>query len=254
MPGEATPRHTSNGNTRSPLARGPRSVSRPTGARDAELQQWDTTAADRHYRAALEVNPLDPRALQFRAMFLDRIGRTDEGLAAARTAIELDPLHPGAYNNLAVILRNANRPDEAHEAYLNALRVSPEDPIILSNLANLMSRQERWDEALAYLDRADARMAPDFQSLALRTSILLRSGRKDHGMALLHDLEARPDVPRYRLAILYSNVGDVDRILGLLEEAVDRREDWAAGLRAPDAFKAIRQHPRFVKLLERMGE
>jgi adenylate cyclase len=223
-------------------------------ARDAELLQWDTTAADGHFRAALEVNPLDPRALQFRAMFLDRIGRTDEGLAAARTAVELDPLHPGAYNNLAVILRNAGRLDEAHEAYLDALRVSPEDPIILSNLANLMSRQERWDQALAYLDRSDARMAPDFQSMALRTNILLRSGRRDDGMALLRDLEARPDVPRYRLAILYSNVGDVDKILDLLEQAVDRREDWAVGIRSPDTFRGIREHPRFVKLLERMGE
>jgi TolB-like protein/DNA-binding SARP family transcriptional activator/Flp pilus assembly protein TadD len=147
-------------------------------ARDAELQQWDTTAADTHYRSALEINPVDPRALQFRAMFLDRIGRTDEGLAAARTAVELDPLHPGAYNNLAVILRNAGRLDEAHEAYLNALRVSPEDPIILSNLANLMSRQERWDEALAYLDRSDARMPRTSRAWrCARTSCCVRAGR-----------------------------------------------------------------------------
>jgi Flp pilus assembly protein TadD len=222
-------------------------------ARDAELQQWDTTAADAHYRSALEINPVDPRALQFRALFLGRIGRADEGIDAARTAVELDPLHPGAYNNLAVILRNAGRLDEAHEAYLSALRVSPEDPIILSNLANLMARQERWDEALAYLDRSDARMPPDFQSIALRTNILLRSGRRNEGLALLRGLEARPDVPRYRLAVLYSNVGDVDKILDLLEQAVDRREDWAAGLRSPDAFTGIRHHPRFVKLLARMG-
>jgi hypothetical protein len=61
-------------------------------------------------------------------------------------------------------------------------------------------------------------------------------------------------VPRYRLALLYTHVGDVDRILDLLEQAVDRREDWAAGLRSPDAFSGLRQHPRFVKLLGRMGE
>jgi adenylate cyclase len=223
-------------------------------ARDAELVQWDTAAADAHYRSAHDINPVDPRALQFRALFLARTGRTDEGIAAARIAVELDPLHPGAHNNLAVILRNAGRLDDAHEAYLNALRVSPEDPIILSNLANLMSRQERWDEALAYLDRSDARMPPDFQSTALRTNILLRSDRKDEGLALLRTLESRSDVPRYRLALLYTHVGDVDRILDLLEQAVDRREDWAAGLRSPDAFTGIRQHPRFVKLLERMGE
>jgi adenylate cyclase len=235
------------------VARAPTVEAHLVLARHAELQQWDTTAADAHYRSALEVNPRDPRALQYRAMFLDRIGRTDEGIAAARMAVELDPLHAGAYNNLAVILRNAGRLDEAHETYLNALRVSPEDPIILSNLANFMARQERWDEALAFLDRSVARVPDDFQSLALRTSILLRSGRQEEGLALLRDLEARPDMPRYRLAILYSNVGDVDKILDLLEQAVDRREDWAAGLRSPDAFRGLRQHPRFVKLLERVG-
>jgi hypothetical protein len=58
-------------------------------------------------------------------------------------------------------------------------------------------------------------------------------------------------LPGHEVAV---TLGDVDRILDLLEQAVDRREDWAAGLRSPDAFSGLRQHPRFVKLLGRMGE
>jgi adenylate cyclase len=222
-------------------------------ARDAEFQQWDTAAADGHYRAALEIDPQDPRAHQFRALFLGRSGRVDEGIAAARRAVELDPLHPGAHNNLAVVLRQADRLDEAREAYLAALRVSPEDPIILENLANLMARQERWDDAIAYLDRALAQMPDDMQTLALRTSILLRSGQLEAGMAMLEQLEARPDIPRFRLAILYSNVNDVEKILDLLEQSVERREDGVLGIRSPEMFRGMREHPRFVKLLESIG-
>jgi adenylate cyclase len=222
-------------------------------ARDAELQQWDTAGADEHFRKALELNPVDPRALQYRAMFLARTGRIDEGIAAARTAVELDPLHPGAYNNLAVVYTEADRLEDARDAYEGALRVSPEDPIILGNLANLMARQQRYDEAIAYLDRAIARTPDDMQTISQRTSILLRSGRREEGMAKLKELEAWQDFPRYRLAILYSNVGDVEKILDLLEQSVDRREDWAIGIRNPDMFKGMRHHPRFVKLLERLG-
>ncbi len=223
-------------------------------ARDAELVHRDTAAADAHYRSALALQPRDPRTLQFHALFLSRTGRVDEGIALARQAVELDPLYPGSHNNLAVTLMAADRAEEAREAYEEALRVSPEDPVILGNLANLMSRQQRWDEALAYLDRALVRTPEDVQTLAQRTSTLLRAGRRDEGMAMLHTLEQRPDFPHYRLAILYTNVGDVEKILEHLEHAVAEREDGLLALRSPDAFRGLRTHPRFVKLLEQIGE
>jgi hypothetical protein len=70
---------------------------------------------------------------------------------------------------------------------------------------------------------------------------------------MLRDFEARAGFPRYSLARLYSNVGDVEKILDLLEQAVERREDQVPGLRNPDAFRCMREHPRFVTLLERLG-
>jgi adenylate cyclase len=221
-------------------------------ARDAELVRYDTAAADAHFRAALELNPVDPRTHQFRALFLSRNGRIDDGIVAARRAVELDPLHPGAHNNLAVVLREADRLEDARDAYEEALRVSPEDPIILENLGNLMARQERWDEALAYLDRALVRMPEDMQTLALRASVTLRAGRREEGLAMLRNFEARPDFARYRLAILYSNVGDVEKILDLLEQAVARREDGLLALRNPDSFRGMREHPRFVAVLRQV--
>jgi hypothetical protein len=61
------------------------------------------------------------------------------------------------------------------------------------------------------------------------------------------------DFARYRLAILYSNVGDVDKVLELLEQAVSRREDGLLALRNPDTFRGIREHPRLVALLRQIG-
>jgi adenylate cyclase len=223
-------------------------------ARDAELVRQDTAAADAHYQTALELNPTDPRTLQFRALFLSRNGRVDEAIGYARRAVELDPLHPGSHNNLAVVLREADRPEEAEAAYKEALRVSPEDPIILENLANLMSRVERYDDALAYLERSMKGRPDDVQSLALRANITLRSGRREEGLAMLRDYESRAEFPRLRLAILYSNVGEVNKILDLVEEAVERREDNLLMLRNPSMFRGMREHPRFVAVLNRIGE
>jgi adenylate cyclase len=223
-------------------------------ARDAELVRQDTAAADAHFRTALELNPTDPRTLQFRALFLSRNGRVDEAIGYARRAVDLDPLHPGSHNNLAVVLREAERLEDAEAAYKEALRVSPEDPIILENLANLMSRLERYDDALAYLERSTKGRPDDVQSLALRANITLRSGRREEGLAMLRDYEARAEFPRLRLAILYSNVGDVNKILDLVEEAVERREDNLLMLRNPAMFRGMREHPRFVAALNRIGE
>jgi TolB-like protein/DNA-binding SARP family transcriptional activator/cytochrome c-type biogenesis protein CcmH/NrfG len=221
-------------------------------ARDAEFQRWDTAAADMHYRRALDLNPIDPRTLQFRALFLGRADRHDEAIAAARRAAELDPLHAGAHNNLAVVLRGAGRLDDALDAYHAALLVSPDDPIVIGNIANLFNRMQRYDEALAWVDRAIAYDPHDYYMLGLRVNILFASGARDAGYASIRELEARPDFPRLRLARLYTHVQEIDRILDNIEEAITRREDDVLTLRSPDMFSGLREHPRFVAALQQL--
>ena len=67
---------------------------------------------------------------------------------------------------------------------------------------------------------------------------------------LLIDLETREGFPRYTLATLYTNTGDLERILDLLELSAARREPELARLRAPDAFAGLRHHPRVRKILD----
>lgn len=222
-------------------------------ARLAEQYDYDQAAAEAHYQEALALNPRDPRTLQFHGLFLARSGKYDEGIASIRRATELDPLHQGAFSNLAMALGLADRDDEALSVLEHALRLAPDDHVILMNLANQYARAKRFDEASRLVAHGLRNVPDDEYLLGLQVYLLLDSGRMEEGRAAIAALEARPTFSRFRLAGMYTRFQEIDRILDLLEEAVDRREPEVARLRRPEEFRGMRHHPRFVRLLERIG-
>lgn len=228
-------------------------------ARLSEVEQWQPEVADEHMRRALELNPGDARAIQTRGMLLVRMGRADEGLALLRRATELDPLHPGAFSNLGIMLARVDRMNEALGAYNRALELSPEDPIVLQNLANTHAELGNHALALEALNRALARMPEDLNLKGLRAYVQVRAKQREAALASLRELESIPEFPRYRLASLYVSLDSgnlsavaAERVITLLEQAADRREEDIAGLTEHTDFTGLREHPRMIKLLERM--
>jgi adenylate cyclase len=222
-------------------------------ARLAEFLAWSPDSADAHYRRALELNPSDARALQFRALFLARSNRGDEAVASARRATELDPLYPGSWSNYAAVLTMLSREDEALAVMEKARAIAPDDVLVLTNLANQYSNVGRLNDALATSARALELDPRDLNLLGLRVHLLFQAGRTAEAKAGLADLDQRPEFPRFRLATLYGHTQDIERILDLLEESARRREEELSRIRSPDIFKGVRHHPRFVRLLDSLN-
>jgi TolB-like protein/DNA-binding SARP family transcriptional activator len=222
-------------------------------ARLAEFLAWSPDSAEAHYRRALELNPSDARALQFRALFLARNSRGDEAVASARRATELDPLHPGSWSNYAAVLTMLSREDEALAVMEKARAIAPDDVLVLTNLANQYSNVGRLDDAIATSARALELDPRNLNLLGLRVHLLFQAGHTAEANAGLADLEKRPEFPRFRLATLYAHTQDIDRMLDLLEESARRREEELSRIRSPDIFKGLRHHPRFVRLLDSLN-
>jgi TolB-like protein/DNA-binding SARP family transcriptional activator/Flp pilus assembly protein TadD len=221
-------------------------------ARLAEMQAWAPDSADAHFLRALALNPADARTLQQRALFLARSQRGDEAIAAGRRATELDPLHPGSWSNFAAVLSMLGREEEALTQMERARAVAPNDIIVLTNLANQYSNVGRNEDAIATAERALQINPNDSNLRGLYVHLLFQSGRTEEAKARRNELERDQNFSRFRLAVLYTNTQEIDKVLDLLEEAARRRDPELVRIKAPDLFEGMRHHPRFLKLLDQL--
>ena len=81
-----------------------------------------------------------------------------------------------------------------------------------------------------------------------------RLGRVAEALAIAREIEERPGGgPPLSLARIYANVGDADRAFDWLLLAASERPDAILQITADPALEPIRDDPRFVELLERIG-
>jgi type IV pilus assembly protein PilF len=111
--------------------------------------------ADEEFRTALRLAPNDPEILNNYAVYLCRIGRTDDGvkyfLQAAQNALYSTPA--AAYTNAGVCLRAANRYEPAAQQFQKALAVRPNYAEAAYQLIDLDFSRQQLTSARAQLDR-----------------------------------------------------------------------------------------------------
>ena len=79
-------------------------------------------------------------------------------------------------------------------------------------------------------------------------------GDKDRAMKLLpQDEAARKKLPAFELAKSYAYMGEKDRAIHYLHEAVSRHEFGATSMKQVPYFQPLRSDPRFIALERRVG-
>jgi serine/threonine-protein kinase len=220
---------------------------------------WDWDAAEKGFRRALELNPSLTDALSLYARFLAAQGHADRALEAAERARQLDPFSPDAALVLGLMHFYGRGYGRAADELQEALSLDPDFARAYALLGRVYEAQGRYDDALDVTQRALALTdggpagwqshVPRIQALAGRTE-LARQG--------LSDLEARVARGQLRLspeylAYVYAALGDHDRALGLLEQAVSQRDPAVLWFQVDPRLDQYRRHPRFTKLLHQLN-
>jgi TolB-like protein/Tfp pilus assembly protein PilF len=116
-------------------------------------------AADVAFKQALSLDPRNPDALTYYAVYLNRLGRVDEAVDHARRAIELDPLNRVVRITYGVGLAQQGKRADAEREYRSLIDLDPEFPDPKINLAELLVQDGRLAEAEPWLraavDKAD---------------------------------------------------------------------------------------------------
>lgn len=214
---------------------------------------WD--ASERHFQRALELKPggTDVRCW-YGGSYLAMQGRLEEAKAEVRQALETDPLSPGILVTLAWILWHNREFDTAIEQCRTALELNPAHLEAHLALGCSYAGAGRLDEAIATLQRArQTAEAPAVLGM-LGWSYATTGKRAEAEQVLAELLElSRRRYVSVHVAWIYSELGDTGRAMDWLEKAYDDQDALLRLCKVAHGYNALRQHPRFIALLEKMG-
>lgn len=220
----------------------------------AQNYEWDWQTAEREYRRAIQLNGNYATAHHWFAECLAYEGRFDEALAESERARQLDPLSTTIAADNGAIYFYARQYDRAVARFQSVLDVDPANGrahLIIDALV----QQGRYPEALQLTQNWQAADSP--WVWAKRAYIYGRSGDMAHARQMFAKIEkanrgAELD-PAALLATAYAGLGDREKWLAVLADAVHRRSNLPTTFKVDPMFDPLRGDARFVAMLRAAG-
>jgi len=218
--------------------------------------EWNWQKTEEQFHIALELNPSDGETYHFYGHYLSFMDRDDESIEAFKNALSFDPLSASH----RICMGNAYLKKEdfklAESSIKRALELAPKSPLVHYILGSLRERQDKleeailaWQKAVQYSNRLTAYLGVLGYGYG-------KSGQTDKAYEILEELELKSRdvyVRAMDISKVYAGLGDTDRAFAILEETYTSREPWIFGLKVAPGFETIRDDPRFLDLLRRIG-
>jgi serine/threonine-protein kinase len=215
--------------------------------------EWDWQAAEKEYRRALALQPNYADAHFSYSRFLASRGRLDEALAQIQQAVTLDPLTPSLRANTALLNYFGGRYSDALTQLTAVLKTDSTDIIARWGLGLVKEQLGSPAEAIAIFEPIVGSSPNRISSLGHAYAI---AGRTEQARAALDTLTARAArtyVPAYWFALVHVGLGEKEEAITWLERAYQERSTVLAYLRLDPRLEPLRDHPRFLALLHRLG-
>jgi TolB-like protein/DNA-binding winged helix-turn-helix (wHTH) protein/Tfp pilus assembly protein PilF len=222
-------------------------------------QDFDWPGARLEFQRGIELNPSDPYCHFFYAnSYLSPMRQHREAIAEMKKAIEMDPLSPPLQSFVGRTYFYARDYPAALAQFQRAIRLNPAFALNYVRLSNLYEYTGDYSKAIAELTRARMLSGEEPESVVakeegLRKALAARGPRGYWEKVL--ELEAiAPNPPEAglgadRLAMIYSNLGEFDKALTVLEDAYAQRRATYSYLGIEPAFDPLRSNPRFIRLM-----
>jgi TolB-like protein/Flp pilus assembly protein TadD len=215
---------------------------------------WDRGGASMH--RAVELNPSAPMLRILWAMHLVGVGRFDEAMAERDIARQLDPAAMAIHGNASWIAYLTGRREQAIAEGRTLRLLEPLSAYgAFSHGLVCAASPEHVDEAVAAF--RDAERLSDHATLyvVMLAYALARAGKHEEARAQLAEAHGRTNefVWPMGLAFAYAHLGETETALDYLDRAYDERVGWMVLLAREPALEHLREHPRFRRLVRRIG-
>ncbi len=212
--------------------------------------EWDWSGSAREIRRALELDPNYARGWQTYAFYFVTLGRMKEALGAIRKARDLDPLSPRINANVGYFLYFARDYEAAERESKKTLDMEP--LLSLWTLGGVYVQQSRHEEAIGVFEELDRRGEPGARATLAYAHAMARN--RPEAQRILAEVEGQAEfVDPMAIAQAHAALGDLDQAFTWLERAYRERSLQAWRLQGEPWWDPIRDDPRFVDLLHRMG-
>jgi len=206
----------------------------------------DWSGAETAFKRAIELNPNSSRSHHSYANFLRGQRRFDEALSELRKAQVLDPLSPPINQDIGSTLLFKKEYDEAIKQLQETLEIDPRRGATHYWLVRAYWFGGQREDAIAAAERG--------ASLGINQPAVffghVVSGNREEAIRTLENWTGQP--PQVKAA-RYAILGDKDRTLELLENALDEGYSGVIWANVWPEFDPLRDDPRFQDLLRRMN-
>jgi adenylate cyclase len=216
---------------------------------------WNWVGAEKSFIKALELNPNSGMAHQYYAMLLATLGYNKKALKEAELAYQLDPLNAPISAMLAFNYHNVNMLKESMEQYKLTAEIDPEFHEAWSGRGWVYYKMGEIDKAIETFERVLNYPGFRHNSLSGLGYLYDKNGQSEKAEDCLKELEEMetPDLQLdVEFAIIYTGLGDFDKVFKLLNSACDKRLGGLNFIKSK-YWKDIQDDSRFIKLLKRMG-
>jgi serine/threonine-protein kinase len=212
----------------------------------------DIIGAGQSYRRALELNPNLTMALYHYAWYQLLIGNYEEGPRILKRAIEVEPLSHIYPSQLAFMYYFLGEYDKTIEYAHKSLELEPDDSHILFVLGAGYAGKGMYDEAIEVQERS-VELGPFWEYGLAHTYAI--AGYKEDALKIAGKLKKRNDIwDTLGLAIIYSAIGDVDKMIYWLDQADLRGHVWIFFIGFCDIyFGAFKEDPRYQDFAQRLN-
>jgi tetratricopeptide (TPR) repeat protein len=217
---------------------------------------WDWSGAGEAFRRAIELNPNEPVAHQWHAVYLLAAGRPDEAMHEILTAQRLDPLSLAINTDVGFHHYYNGCYAEAIEQLQSVLGMKSDFALAHLWLARSFLEAGQLAQSLAETVSAEGGIPEWAVLVAQRGYTLGVMGRTDEARAVRDEMDrlsAKRFVTAYGVALVHAGLGDKEQAFAWLEKAFAERSHWLVWLRLDPRWKTLRGDPRFADLVGRLN-
>jgi TolB-like protein/DNA-binding winged helix-turn-helix (wHTH) protein/Flp pilus assembly protein TadD len=218
--------------------------------------EWNWAGAEAEFKRALALNPGYATAHHWYAQYLTARGRHPEALAEIRRAMELDPRSPSINSYAGSALYMARQYDRSLEQLKKVSELEPNYPAAHYFLGFTYEKQGRLSEAAEEFQKAVTASGGDPSYLAGLAHAYALSRNTYQARAICKKLQNRARreyVSSYDIGLIYLGLKEHKQALDWLERAYQEGDPNMNFLSVEPALDELRSHPRFERLLTRVG-
>ncbi len=216
------------------------------------MLDYDWTAAERHMKRALELDPRNNVELyRWDGQRLMMLGRYEEALEAYRRALEIDPNSSPVHFIYGSCLVAAGQLDKGIEYLQNAIKADP--TFVWSHSQLSFAYRFKNNYAGAAEERAVAQdLLGETENARLTRESFARSGRDGYLREMIRQ-GVNPDgiTGGMRTASAHALLGEYDKALETLERGAAKGEFWLFQVKYDPAYEPMRGNPRFEALVKK---